>query len=609
MALFTNVVADNSKDQDRDNLGYLYLPVPDKNLKPPAPYDSNNTFLIKNPNEKYRVIGNPRRPEGGIETLKIDYSSFPKGKGGILYYGEFNNKARSGLFFIQANGSQRNSSVGINFSGITRFEIQGTPNDDEIRGAENDDILNGGEGNDTILVQSGRGDKVDGGKGVDTLVFNFQNSPTPVQLKATNVGSGTLSNGAEITTIKSIEVINVTTGAGDDYIEWFGSVKGSTIKTNDGNDTIISGSSNDFLNGGNGNDSLEGGVGNDTLIGGNGNDVLEGGEGNDVLIGVAFPTGNSGRNEIDVLTGGSGSDTFYLGDAARVFYTGGNFSPPKEPDVLTIEQLKAALPQISDETAKAFLKPLNDAMKEFGITTKKRQAAFLAQVGQETLDLRHLTEQGGPFSYDPYRGRGIIQITFKENYKQIGDLIGEDLVQDADGKADYQKVADNIVIACRAGAAFWNIKRCNELADKDNFFEICKTINGINPRTGLPNGYQDRLARWDLTKKVFLSSGWQYDNDHAFIKSFNRLEDTIVLHGKKEDYYLVNNHPVVGTKEALLQDLNQTNVGAAGGLVDKNTVIVREMDFFPGLTSGDDVIGIIRGIDNLSLSGNYFFFS
>ena len=50
-----------------------------------------------------------------------------------------------------------------------------------------------------------------------------------------------------------------------------------------------------------------------------------------------------------------------------------------------------------------FTKPLADAMKEFGINTPKRRAAFLAQVAQECRELRHQEEMFA--NLDAYENR------------------------------------------------------------------------------------------------------------------------------------------------------------------------------------------------------------
>lgn len=47
-------------------------------------------------------------------------------------------------------------------------------------------------------------------------------------------------------------------------------------------------------------------------------------------------------------------------------------------------------------------------------------AAMVGESTQETGGFWFLTEAGGPFRYDPYRGRGYTQLTWKDNYASFG---------------------------------------------------------------------------------------------------------------------------------------------------------------------------------------------
>jgi hypothetical protein len=81
----------------------------------------------------------------------------------------------------------------------------------------------------------------------------------------------------------------------------------------------------DYLMGTDGWDEINGLNRNDYIIGGKGNDALYGGRGSDTLIGVNpnfLNFLNPGQGEIDILNGGEGRDTFVLGDANNVYYTG-----------------------------------------------------------------------------------------------------------------------------------------------------------------------------------------------------------------------------------------------------------------------------------------------
>jgi hypothetical protein len=78
--------------------------------------------------------------------------------------------------------------------------------------------------------------------------------------------------------VKGEPVITIMGGAGDDRLEYAGSLP-VQMHGGDGDDTLISGSGDDELNGGDGNDKIDAGAGDDTVIGGRGKDSLDGGSG------------------------------------------------------------------------------------------------------------------------------------------------------------------------------------------------------------------------------------------------------------------------------------------------------------------------------------------
>ncbi len=149
-----------------------------------------------------------------------------------------------------------------------------------------------------------------------------------------------------------------------------------------------------------------------------------------------------------------------------------------------------------------FCDPLNAAMAEFDINTSARQAAFLAQIAHESGQLRYVKEIASGAAYDTgrlaarlgntpeadgdgqkYKGRGLIQITGKNNYRDASRaLFGDDrlLIDPA--------LLEETENACRSAAWFWHSNGLNELADEGNFERITRSING-----GL-NGQQDRVA-------------------------------------------------------------------------------------------------------------------
>lgn len=150
-----------------------------------------------------------------------------------------------------------------------------------------------------------------------------------------------------------------------------------------------------------------------------------------------------------------------------------------------------------------FAAPLNAAMMEFNISTKARQAAFLAQVGHESGQLRYVREIASGAAYEgrkdlgntepgdgiKFRGRGLIQITGRANYKKCGDAIGYDLIANPE-------FLESPVLACRSAAWFWARHGLNVLADKGDNISITRAINGGT------NGLADRLALFEVAKQV-----------------------------------------------------------------------------------------------------------
>ncbi|MGE4334958.1 MAG: glycoside hydrolase family 19 protein [Pigmentiphaga sp.] len=154
-----------------------------------------------------------------------------------------------------------------------------------------------------------------------------------------------------------------------------------------------------------------------------------------------------------------------------------------------------------------FLAPLNRAMQRYRIDSPVRQAAFLAQVGHESGQLRWVRELWGPTAaqkrYETrkdlgntepgdgarFKGRGLIQLTGRENYRKAGAALGLPLL-------DQPELLEQAEWAAASAAWWWANHGLNELADAGKFEQITRVING-----GL-NGQADRLALWEKAKAV-----------------------------------------------------------------------------------------------------------
>jgi len=173
--------------------------------------------------------------------------------------------------------------------------------------------------------------------------------------------------------------------------------------------------------------------------------------------------------------------------------------------MITLDQLRAIMPYAGSRAAN-FLDPLNRAMDERGIDTPGRQAAFLAQIAHESGSLRYVKEIASGEAYEGrrdlgntepgdgprYKGRGLIQITGRANYRDCSlALFGDEHVL-----IDHPEFLELPENACRSATWFWASRGLNERADRGEMERITRIINGGT------NGLADRLAHWDRALKV-----------------------------------------------------------------------------------------------------------
>ena len=218
---------------------------------------------------------------------------------------------------------------------------------------------------------------------------------------------------------------------------------------------------------------------------------------------------------------------------------------------ITVQQLLQILPN-AGQVAGVFVPVLNTAMSRYQIVGTNRIAAFIAQVGHESGHLTRLEENlnygadglantwpsryaeldgkgtyvkvqaAGKTRYKPntlalsvdrkpeqianiaygnrmgnvapgdgwkYRGRGLIQITGKNNYRACGEALGLDLIE-------QPELLEKPQHACMSAAWFWAINGLSTLADAGKFDAITQRINGGQ------NGGLDRQAIYAQALKV-----------------------------------------------------------------------------------------------------------
>ena len=117
-------------------------------------------------------------------------------------------------------------------------------------------------------------------------------------------------------------------------------------------------------------------------------------------------------------------------------------------------------------------KPLKDAKganipNKFAMTLEKHPEQ-LANVVYSSRMGNGPTESGDGWKF---RGRGLKQLTGKDNYTRCGQSIGADLVANPDLLLEPE-------YAALSAAWFWSVNKCGALADADDFVGLTKKING-----------------------------------------------------------------------------------------------------------------------------------
>jgi putative chitinase len=162
---------------------------------------------------------------------------------------------------------------------------------------------------------------------------------------------------------------------------------------------------------------------------------------------------------------------------------------PLEPKHLIAAGVRASL-------VDRYLNMLNDAMREFDITTGERPAMFLAQIAHESMGLYYVAEIWGPtpaqlrYPDGPaWKGHGFIQITHEENHLAEAEYFGIP-------PSDIVRWLQSPEGACRSAAHYWRSHGCNEAADAFDFVAVTKKINGGT------NGLADRLSRYKAITEI-----------------------------------------------------------------------------------------------------------
>jgi putative chitinase len=176
--------------------------------------------------------------------------------------------------------------------------------------------------------------------------------------------------------------------------------------------------------------------------------------------------------------------------------------------------------------------PLNQVFVKYDISTPKREAAFIGQCSVESANFTRLQENlnysaqrltqvwpsrfpnismAEPYANNPeklanfvyagrmgnlqdgdgwkFHGRGLIQLTGRENYANCGSSIGVDIIDNPDLLLTPQ-------YAVLSAGWFWHKRDLNSLADSQEYGTMTRRINGGT------TGLDERIAKITKTLQV-----------------------------------------------------------------------------------------------------------
>ena len=202
---------------------------------------------------------------------------------------------------------------------------------------------------------------------------------------------------------------------------------------------------------------------------------------------------------------------------------------------VTLELLRELCPKTKSTVLAKYVTPLNTSGEHFGLfDNPKRMAAFLAQVAHESGGFNFVNEglnysavglnktfkkyfptvtSAKPYARNPakiankvyanrmgngpessgdgykHRGRGLIQLTGKDNYARFAKSISKTV----DEAIAYLETSEGAVASA---GWFWDVNKLNIYADKGDFVGLTRRING-----GII-GLADRKHHYQLALKA-----------------------------------------------------------------------------------------------------------
>ncbi len=163
---------------------------------------------------------------------------------------------------------------------------------------------------------------------------------------------------------------------------------------------------------------------------------------------------------------------------------------------------------------RALVPAVKEALRQSECTNPRRVAQWFAQIGHESAGLRYMEEIADGSAYEGradlgniqpgdgmrYKGHGPIQITGRENHRQVSEwAYRHNYVPTPTYFVDNPQELGGDTFAFLGTAWYWTVARgtqINDAADREDHEQVCRLING-----GL-HGFDDRVQRYHKAIQV-----------------------------------------------------------------------------------------------------------
>lgn len=194
--------------------------------------------------------------------------------------------------------------------------------------------------------------------------------------------------------------------------------------------------------------------------------------------------------------------------------------PPMPTDVFDRAVVQAAT-NASDARLDRFYPILLERMTYFGVNTPERALAFLAQIGHESGGLKWVRELASGEAYEGredlgniypgdgprYKGRGLIQLTGRANYRRAGEQLGFPYEDNPEMVEEPWHAVEVALWYWRNGSARGDL---NDFADQMNVGKPLDSHENLEAFEMITRGIQGAMGGWASRKKLWRAGRYAY---------------------------------------------------------------------------------------------------